>query len=858
MKIIKSILLPATCTLSLLPAGILPSAAWAEEEEVEELVVIGTRAQPRSIMDSSVPIDVIDGESLADQGSGDMNYMLRTVVPSYHVSIQPGRDEAALQNPINLRGLAPDHTLVLVNGKRRHRGATITWISDGRSDGAQGPDVSVIPAIALRQVEVLRDGAAAQYGSDAIAGVVNFVLKDDAEGATLETRYGWYDGDSDEDKFRVSGNVGRPLTEHGFANFSFEYSSDSPTDRSDLRDDVRGMIAAGNTHIADPAHVWGSPNIDDNIKTFINLGVDLDADSRVYAFGNYASREVDTGFFYRSPKNRRGVFVKNSNSAEALLFGTGCAAHRLTIEDSGLPTDFEALKADDTCFSYHEWFPGGFQPRFGAEVTDYSMVAGMSGVVDSIGHGLSYDISVGIGENEAEYFIHNTVNASWGPDSPTSFELGDYIQTETNLNVDVGYLADAGLASDLSIAGGFEWREEEFEATTGDVASWRLGEYTQDTAIGSNGYAGFSPAASGKWDRENIAAYLDFEADVVSDWTVGGAVRWEDFDDFGTTTNAKVSTRIQASEAFALRASLGTGFRAPSPGQQNASKISTIFDPRQIPPVSVQTGVVSPDSGTARKFGGRSLDSEESDNFTVGFVLDLDALNVTVDYFRTDVEDRIFLSDMIDLTCPVDEMARDALDGDGMEKCRKTFERYDRNQVSQDDVDDLKREFSSLQFFENDFDTQTDGLDIVLTYELESDAGDTGFLVSYNRTDTKVTKSSNLSAGLRKRIEESVPNTRYSVSANHAMGDWRFMARYNYFGDWYSWYDTTNYGGYALTDVSVTRKISNFDLTLGFDNIFNQTPERSLRAAGRGSRYPRFAPGGIDGRFIYARAMLEF
>ena len=182
MRLGKSISLSTTFGLSLLLAGTWPSVVLAEEEEVEELVVIGTRAQPRSVMDSSVPIDVIDSESLTNQGSGDMNFMLRTLVPSFHVNMQPGRDTAALQNPVNLRGLAPDQALVLVNGKRRHRGATITWISDGRSDGAQGPDLSVIPGIALRQVEVLRDGASAQYGSDAIAGVINFALKDDAEG----------------------------------------------------------------------------------------------------------------------------------------------------------------------------------------------------------------------------------------------------------------------------------------------------------------------------------------------------------------------------------------------------------------------------------------------------------------------------------------------------------------------------------------------------------------------------------------------------------------------------------------------------------------------------------------------------
>lgn len=893
MRLGKSISLSTAFGLSLLLAGTWPSVVLAEEEEVEELVIIGTRAQPRSVMDSSVPIDVIDSESLIDQGSNDMNFMLRTLVPSFHVNMQPGRDSAALQNPVNLRGLAPDHTLVLVNGKRRHRGATITWISDGRSNGAQGPDISVIPGIALKQVEVLRDGAAAQYGSDAIAGVMNFVLKDDAEGGTLEARYGWYEEDGTENKTRVSGNVGLPLTEHGFANFSFEYSSDSSTDRSVLRNDVARMMAAGNTHIADPAHVWGSPDIDDNIKTFVNLGIDLDADQRIYAFGNYASREVTTGFFYREPEDETGVFTQqvkkdlndDGDTADPgevyhvpLIYDrttpgrnyiqaptteqgqatTNCAQYldymnteNFQIGSDGLPMDLAGLLGDDNCFSYHEWFPGGFQPRFGGDVTDYSFVVGMKGTINSIGNGLSYDISASFGENEADYFLHNSVNPSWGPDSPTSFDVGKYTQTEMNLNLDFHYAADVGLTSDLNVAGGLEWREEEFEITLGDRASWAEGAYAGNGGRqGSNGFGGFNETAAGKWDRENIAAYLDLEVDVQPNWTVGGAVRWEDFDDFGTETTAKVSTRIQASEVLALRGSFGTGFRAPTPGQQNAHNISTIFDPSSQE--QVNSGTVPSNSDLAKKFGGKTLEPEESDNFTLGAIFELDALNITVDYFRIDVEDRIFLSSQIAIK---DET------GDGM------VDGYDNIRIA--DVPG----FDSIRFFENDFDTKVDGFDVVLTYSLAGDMGDTDFLLSYNRTETEVTKSSNLSGFDKKWIEEGAPETRYSATINHTTADWRMMLRYHHFGGWYSRYDSndgaddifgtaddtvTHYSGYGLTDVSITRQIKGLSLTFGADNIFDQTPDRSVERANRGNKYPRFAPGGIDGRFVYARVMVEF
>ena len=886
MRLGKSISLSTTFGLSLLLAGTWPSVVLAEEEEVEELVVIGTRAQPRSVMDSSVPIDVIDSESLTNQGSGDMNFMLRTLVPSFHVNMQPGRDTAALQNPVNLRGLAPDQALVLVNGKRRHRGATITWISDGRSDGAQGPDLSVIPGIALRQVEVLRDGASAQYGSDAIAGVINFALKDDAEGAELDFRYGWYDEDSDETKTRVAGNLGMPLTERGFANFSFEHSEVEETDRSVLRDDVRGMIAGGNTHIADPAHRWGSPDIDGDIKTFLNLGMDLGVDHQAYAFGNYARREVETGFFYREPEDENGVFAVDKTFTDGgdeetvkipLIFdrtdpdadyraadaaGT-CAQYADSVDDAinnaGLPPDLEGLLADDNCFTYHEWLPGGFQPLFGGKVTDYSLVAGMKGTWAAIGNGLSYDLSFSFGENEAEYFIHNTLNPTWGPDSPTSFDLGSYIQRETNVNLDLLYFAEVGLASDLSVAVGFEWREEEFEVTQGQRESWFRGDYVSIGASnGSNGFGGFSETESGKWDRENIAAYLDMEVDVTPDWTVGGAVRWEDFDDFGTETTAKFSTRLQATDTMALRASAGTGFRAPTPGQLNAYNVSTIYDPVSVEPVL--TGAVPADHPLARAFGAQDLEPEESDNFSVGAVFDQGNFQLTVDYFRIDVDDRIFLSRRI----PVKNE-----DGDETGETDIYVDHPDStdgNIINFDGMDgrpELKKadfDYSEVQFFQNDFDTKTDGFDVVLTYEVESNLGETDFSLSYNRTETEVTRRSVDSTLNVQNFEGVTPESRFTAVVNHQSGPCHYLLRYHHFGSWRSWYDGgEDYDEYGLVDVAYAHEInSHASFQLGADNVFDQTPDRSVRAAGRGSKYPRFAPGGIDGRFLYGRVMLSF
>ena len=298
----------------------------------EQVVVVGTRAQPRSVTASAVPIDVIRNEDFVRQGSTDLAEQLRTVVPSFNISIQPISDAATIVRPANLRNLAPDHTLILVNGKRRHRAAVITWLGNGIADGSQGPDLSVIPSIAVRQAEVLRDGAAAQYGSDAIAGVMNFQLKDAPSGGSLEFRTGAFrdanPGDTSTcgtgilgdiqhscngiggrgQAFTVAGNTGLPLGASGFANLSFEYGESAPTSRSVQRTGAQNIIATGNTNLRNPAQVWGSPRREDDLKLFGNFGHLFANDMQVYGHTNYASRTVTGGFYFRNPHTRGGVF----------------------------------------------------------------------------------------------------------------------------------------------------------------------------------------------------------------------------------------------------------------------------------------------------------------------------------------------------------------------------------------------------------------------------------------------------------------------------------------------------------------------------------------------------------------------
>ena len=461
---------------------------WAQDddsESIEEVVVTGSRAKPRTVTESMVPIDVISGADFVNQGDSDLSNLIRNVVPSYNVNSQPISDAATIVRPANLRGLAPDHTLVLINNKRRHRAAVIYWLGNGVADGAQGPDISAIPAIAVKQVEVLRDGASAQYGSDAIAGVINFLLKDDRDGMTLQARAGgYYKGDGDT--FSVSGNAGLPLGETGFLNLSFEYGETDATDRSVQRDDAAGLIAAGNTEVANPAQIWGSPEIRDDLKIFANFGIPFANGTEFYGHGNYVSKEVEGGFYFRNPNTRSAVF--SGDGGASLLIGdltpddgVGCPSVSISnnIPD---PSALAAVFADPNCFSFQEMFPGGFTPRFGGEVKDYAIVAGLRGTT---GGGINWDLSAGFGSNEVDFFINNTVNASLGPDTPVNFDPGAYTQEETNLNFDLSYAVN----DNLNIAAGGELREESFEITIGQLESYAIGPLAaQGFSAASNGF----------------------------------------------------------------------------------------------------------------------------------------------------------------------------------------------------------------------------------------------------------------------------------------------------------------------------------------------------------------------------------
>ena len=855
-------------------------ATTGEVIELEDVVTIGSRARPRSVIDSAVPIDTIGGGEFLKQGVTDLQDLFRNLVPSYNVNIQPISDAGTVVRPANLRGLAPDHTLVLVNNKRRHRASVIHWLGNGLADGAQGPDLSAIPAIALRQVEVLRDGASAQYGSDAIAGVINFQLKDNHEGGAFEFKPGIFQY-GDGRSYAVAGNIGLG-NETTWTSLSLEYGGADPTIRSLQRDDAKALVAAGNLNVRDPAQIWGQPIVEGDVKFFANYGSTLTDNIDFYGHANYAGKRVEGGFYFRNPNTRSGVFGRNvdtdgdKNPDEFYLLvanlaglpegankedddiqlahpETGAtvattAAERTAIAN-GVPADpaqWQAVVDDPNLFSYREMFPGGFTPRFGADTADSSVLVGIKGTAleSVLPSGLGWDLSGYFGRHHADFFIFNTVNASMGPATPTYFDPGDYIQTDYNLNFDVTHQ----LSDRLFFASGLEYRNEGFEIVEGQRESYEIGPLTgQGYQPASNGFSGFSQIAAGEWNRANVAAYLESEIRPLKHWLVGLALRGEDFEDFGQTLNYKVATNIGVTDFLEdagmigndemivkFRGSYSTGFRAPTPGQQNAFNITTEFNfekndlvnngtiPSTNPAVAVVTGEED-----------NSLDPETSTNFTAGFTFEVRDINLTVDLFDIRMKDRLALS-------------RDNLLTDAQ-----------RAQLLAEGVTSAAG-LQEFRFFTNDFNTTTNGVDVVLTVPVPNG----GLTAIYNRTVTEVTKFNpkTLDEHRVKELEENLPEQRASLTVTQSItSQWLALGRASYFGDWYDSEDDETYTGKVLFDLETSYvAASGLTMTLGVQNILNTYPDENPKYGNIGNQYGQFSPFGFNGAFWYAKFGYSF
>ena len=869
----RKALLAGAFALGSVPLAGIAQAQESDDEAVQETVfVTGSRGAPRTLTDSPVPVDVFSEEDITSISFTDTNDILRTLVPSYTLSRQPISDGASFIRPAQLRGLPTDKTLVLVNSKRRHRAALV---SIGGS-GTQGPDIATIPASALKTVEVLRDGASAQYGSDAIAGVINFILKDNPEGGTLTFDIGeYYEGDGTT--YTIGGNIGIPLGDKGFVSISGEITDQEATVRAEQYcesfscvdvnspDFLTGVdttvaffdldtyienLPNANIGDGDVVQPWGVPNAT-AMRFFINAGYELSENMELYGFGNVSDSKSDGSFFHRDPGNG-------------------------TIEDVRLE--------DGSLWSPLAIFPGGFTPRFNGDVIDYSAVGGIKGLLDN---GFGYDVSARYGYSEIEYRLENTINPSLGPDSPTSFDPGDLSNEEFQLQADFTQEFEIGLASPLLFAFGASYLDEAYEVIEGQPESYEAGpfalpdpfDFCTDEAdimmrtptmagmavtgldctnaddavyrvvgVGSNGFPGYSPAFSEEYTRDSYGLYAETSADITDSLFLQGAIRFEDYSDFGSEVVYKLAGQFDLTDAIGVRASVGTGFRAPTPGQQGTTNVSTRL-PNGFP---VATGLF-PASGTvAQALGAEELKPELSTNYTIGATGSFDDFSFTIDYYRIELEDRLnSISTQPVSTDPTAGAAYDnflALQAAGV--------------VGAESI-------GGVFYFTNAFDTVTEGIDIVATYNKDwANGQSTDFTASVNFNETEFDSEVNEFFNEEQQFDflNGNPEYRGVFTVSHDVGAFNILGRANYYGPYEnrnitsSRDDIQEFGEEVLFDLEATYSVNEtLDLTLGARNIFDEYPdEGEIGETCCGRIYRSDSIVDWQGGYYYARAVARF
>jgi iron complex outermembrane receptor protein len=570
-----------------------PTAQADEAPAVEKIQIIGSRMALRTATDSVAPVDIITSEQLQATGMSETARALQFAAPSYSFPFSSVTDGSDAVRPASLRGLSPDHTLVLVNGKRRH-GSALVHLGGTYGKGSSNVDLNAIPMTAIKRIEILRDGASAQYGSDAIAGVINVVLKDYDEGGSASVQTGQtYTGDGEQ--WRVGLNHGISFLDEGFINLSLEAHHKNSTNRAGL--DSRKQYPNLADGSSDPReltfdrknHQVGDAEYD-NLGLFINSGFDFDNESQLYAFGGISQRETKSGAFYRRALDSRNIL---------------------------------------------EIYPDGFLPQINPDISDSSLVLGYK---FNLGE-WNVDSSVGYGSNEFEYRVVNSLNASIGPSSQSEFNAGTLSTSETNLNLDASRYFDFANDSEILLATGIAWRENGYQIEAGEANSY--------FGSGSQGFGGFTPESEVNEDRSNAGVYVEVENQLTDAFFWSAAARYEDYSDFGSNNSWKLAARYDLDDNWGLRASTNTGFRAPSVQQLYFTNISTLFNP------DPQTGQLVPtESGTFNNFSPITqaldvgkLQAEISQSFSLGLVYNNhDGLAMTIDAYQISIEDRIVLS----------------------------------------------------------------------------------------------------------------------------------------------------------------------------------------------------------------------
>ena len=813
-------------------SAFVPSAALAQDAApasreattLDAVQVTGSRARGRAAEDTAAPVDVIGKEELNATGATEIGQILQMLEPSFNFSRTFVSDGTDILRPATLRSLGPDQVLVLVNGKRRHQQALVN-VQQTIGRGSAGTDINAIPLSAIERIEVLRDGAAAQYGSDAISGVINIILKKQTEETQLSFQAGqYYAGDGAN--YQGSVNTGVKLGDDGgFLNLSLEYRDRAETNRagpdSARVNPPRVTQRLGDADATD-AYFW------------FNGGLPV-ASGELYWFGGLSRREGDSSGFFRSPGDNRTV---------------------------------PAL------------YPDGFLPRILTTVDDTSLAVGYKAAIND---NWDWDISVNRGRSKFGFEESNSVNVSWWyepkpgggiyAESPTRADTGTLQFDQTTFNLDFRGTLKGVNDRPLYLGTGFEYRKDDYQIRAGAPVTYTYGRtnnrainivgQTGDTAQpGMQGFPGFSPNEAVDDGRHNYAIYLDAETNLTDRFLLGGAVRYEDYSDFGKTTTGKLSARFDATEQFAVRGTVSTGFRAPGVQQLFYSQRSTNLNAAGV---LTDTLTARQDSAVTRAFGIEPLKEETSKSGSLGFVFKPnDRFSLTMDVFRIDIDDRIIFSSNIQPES-VGTNGQPCAPGNGNCPIRAILDPIGVGQVL---------------FFTNAIDTRTTGLDVVASHNTEFAGGsrlNLTALVHFNKTEVKDRRSQ--SAILPPNvlfddtqvtlIERGQPREHHVLQGVYEINQWEWTARANYYGpvtgEGFTPGIKQTWGGKWLGDLAVRYKFNDkTSVTVGGNNIFDTYPDKWDPQTG--APFPQLGfkygwetlPFGMNGGSYYARIDYRF